>query len=280
MIELGIIQELEILKKTANGLYLHPEGSSDKEKVLLPNNQVPEHCKTGDLLSVFIYKDSEDRLIATTKTPFITLHELAVLEVIETSSIGAFLDWGLAKDLLLPFKEQTRRVKKGEHVLVSLYIDKSNRLCATMNVYNYLKPEHPYKKDDHVTGTVYETSKNFGAFVAVDNLYSGLIPKKELVQPLVPGDVVHARITSLREDGKMNLSLREKSYKQIKSDSELIYQELMNHNGFLSLNDKSSPEEIKKALQLSKASFKRAVGHLLKDKKIELTKQGIKLIKN
>lgn len=280
MIELGIIQELEILKKTANGLYLHPEGSSDKEKVLLPNNQVPEHCETGDLLSVFIYKDSEDRLIATTKTPFITLHELAVLEVIETSSIGAFLDWGLAKDLLLPFKEQTRRVKKGEHVLVSLYIDKSNRLCATMNVYNYLKPEHPYKKDDHVTGTVYETSKNFGAFVAVDNLYSGLIPKKELVQPLVPGDVVHARITSLREDGKMNLSLREKSYKQIKSDSELIYQELMNHNGFLSLNDKSSPEEIKKALQLSKASFKRAVGHLLKDKKIELTKQGIKLIKN
>lgn len=280
MIELGIIQELEILKKTANGLYLHQEGSSDKEKVLLPNNQVPEHCETGDLLSVFIYKDSEDRLIATTKTPFITLHELAVLEVIETSSIGAFLDWGLAKDLLLPFKEQTRRVKKGEHVLVSLYIDKSNRLCATMNVYNYLKPEHPYKKDDHVTGTVYETSKNFGAFVAVDNLYSGLIPKKELVQPLVPGDVVHARITSLREDGKMNLSLREKSYKQIKSDSELIYQELMNHNGFLSLNDKSSPEEIKKALQLSKASFKRAVGHLLKDKKIELTKQGIKLIKN
>ena len=280
MIELGIIQELEILKKTANGLYLHPEGSSDKEKVLLPNNQVPEHCKTGDLLSVFIYKDSEDRLIATTKTPFITLHELAVLEVIETSSIGAFLDWGLAKDLLLPFKEQTRRVKKGEHVLVSLYIDKSNRLCATMNVYNYLKPEHPYKKDDHVTGTVYETSKNFGAFVAVDNLYSGLIPKKELVQPLVPGDVVHARITSLREDGTMNLSLLEKSYTQIKSDSELIYQELMNHNGFLSLNDKSSPEEIKKALQLSKASFKRAVGHLLKDKKIELTKQGIKLIKN
>ena len=279
MIELGIIQELEVLKKTGNGLYLHPKGSTDQEKVLLPKNQVPEQCQIGDLLSVFIYKDSEDRLIATTQTPLITLHELAVLEVIETSQIGAFLNWGLAKDLLLPFKEQTRRVKKGEHVLVSLYIDKSHRLCATMNVYNYLKPNHPYKKEDHVTGTIYETSKNFGAFVAVDNQYPGLIPKKELVSPLVPGDIVHARITSLREDGKMNLSLREKSYKQIGSDSELIYQELVNHNGFLPLHDKSSPEEIKKVLHLSKASFKRAVGHLLKEKKIELTENGICLIK-
>lgn len=279
MIELGKTQELEVLKKSSNGIYLHPIGGSEKDKVLLPNNQVPDNCNIGDKLTVFIYRDSEDRLIATRETPYITLHQLAVLEVVETNSIGAFLNWGLAKDLFLPFKEQTRKVKKGDHVLVSLYTDKSNRLCATMNVYEYLNTNHSYKKDDHVTGIVYETSKNYGVFVAVDNQYSGLIPIKELAAPLIPGDTVHARITGIREDGKLNLSLRDKSYKQIGTDSDFIYHQLLKNNGFMPLHDKSSPEEIKAILNLSKAAFKRAVGHLLKERKIELTENGIRIKK-
>lgn len=279
MIELGKTQELEVLKKSSNGIYLHSLDNSEDEKVLLPNNQVPENCNIGDKITVFIYRDSEDRLIATRETPLITLHKLAVLEVIETSSIGAFLNWGLAKDLFLPFKEQTYKVKKGDKVLVCLYIDKSNRLCATMNVYNYLSTNHPYKKEDRVNGIVYETSKNYGAFVAIDNQYSGLIPIKELISPLIPGDVVDARITGIREDGKLNLSLREKSYKQIGTDSDLIYHILLKNNGFIPLHDKSSPEEIKSKLNLSKASFKRAVGHLLKEKKIELSDKGIRIRK-
>lgn len=276
MIELGKIQELTVVKKSSNGVYLNLPGGAEENKILLPNNQVPEGCRPGDVLSVFVYKDSEDRPIATTTTPYLTLGETAVLEVVQVAKIGAFLNWGLAKDLFLPFKEQTKRVKPQDKVLVALYIDKSDRLCATMNVYHYLESHSPYKKDDVVSGTVYETSGSFGVFVAVDNKYSALIPQKEAAQPLSVGDTVQARVSGVREDGKLNLSLRKKAYLQLDDDSALIL-EALKKTGHLYLHDKSSPEEIKRVFGLSKNAFKRAVGHLLKEGKITLSEDGIDL---
>ena len=161
MIALGEVQILKIVKKVDFGVYLAADGE-ETDKVLLPMKQVPQGAKTGDELEVFIYRDSKDRLIATTRRPAIVLGGLARLRVVQTGKIGAFLDWGLEKDLLLPFKEQTKPVKEGEECLAALYIDKSGRLCATMNVYPYLRQDSTYQKDDKVTGTVYEISNNFG----------------------------------------------------------------------------------------------------------------------
>lgn len=278
MIKLGEVQTLTVVKTTDFGVYLNIEGNSETEKVLLPKNQVPADCKLGDNIEVFIYKDSEDRIISTATIPPLSIGKVALLKVADVSAIGAFLDWGLLKDLLLPFKEQTERVHTGDEVLVSLYIDKSHRLCATMKVYDYLKLDSPYKKDDKVLGTVYELSDEFGAFVAVDNQYSALISKKELYSSLKPGDSVEARVISVREDGKLNLSIREKAYVQIDFDSEIIYKKLSDSGGQLPFNDKSNPELIKKEFNLSKNAFKRAIGHLLKDGKISISEEGIHLI--
>lgn len=277
MIKLGEIQTLQVVKKTEFGVYLNVPGASDTEKVLLPKNQVEPDTKLGDELEVFIYRDSDDRLIATTTHPPLTLGKIAMLKVIEVGNIGAFLDWGLAKDLLLPFKEQTRRVCTGEEVLVSLYIDKSNRLCGTMKVYHYLNNSSPYQKDDKVIGTVYELNSEFGAFVAVDNMYAALIPNKELYRDLKPGDSVEARVTNVREDGRLDLSIREKSYIQIDFDAQTILDRLSSNGGHLDLNDKSDPKEIKREFNLSKNAFKRAIGRLLKNGDITLLEEGISL---
>jgi Uncharacterized protein conserved in bacteria len=275
MIELGITQTLTVTKTTDFGVYLNTPDGPDSQKVLLPKNQVPKSTKLGDEITVFIYKDSEDRIIATTTAPALELGGLAVLKVIDVGKIGAFLDWGLVKDLLLPFKEQTNRVHVGDEVLISLYIDKSSRLCATMKVYEYLHTDSPYKVNDRVIGIVYEISEEFGAFVAVDNLYSALIPKKELYRNLKPGDSVEARVAEIKEDGKLTLSIREKTYIQMDADSEFIYKMLIEHNGTLPFNDKTSPEIIKEELNLSKNAFKRAIGRLLKEEKILQTEDGI-----
>lgn len=274
MIKLGEKQELEIIKKVDFGVYLAEKSGSD-EKVLLPGKQVPEGCDIGSRLEVFIYKDSDDRLIATTKTPKIMLGDVRMLKVKETSKIGAFMDWGLEKDVLLPFKEQTRKVKAGEEVLCAMYIDKSSRLCVTMNVYNYLLDKSPYSKDDKVIGTIYELSDNFGAFVAVDDIYSGLIPKKELYGNIEIGSTVNARVVSVREDGKLNLSIREKAYLQMDTDAEKLLDMLEKGGRKIPFNDKAAPALIREKTGMSKNEFKRAVGRLLKEGKIEIKPDSI-----
>ncbi|MDE7019893.1 MAG: S1 RNA-binding domain-containing protein [Lachnospiraceae bacterium] len=276
MIKLGEIQKLEIIKKVEFGVYLADKETQAADKVLLPVKQVPREAKIGDEIEVFVYRDSKDRLIATTTRPLITLGNVARLRVVQTGQIGAFLDWGLEKDLLLPFKEQKKRVKEGESCLVALYIDKSDRLCATMNVYRYLRQDSPYKKDDRVTGTVYEISDNFGAFVAVDDIYSGLIARKELYGDIQVGGTAAARVIDVREDGRLNLSIREKAYLQIEKDAEKILQVIDSYDGALPFTDKASPETIKREMQMSKNEFKRAVGHLLKEKKVIITERAIR----
>lgn len=264
MIKLGEKQELRVKKLVDFGVYLMDE----EVDVLLPKKQVPEGTKVMDLIEVFIYKDSSDRLIATTNEPKITMGKLAVLRVAQVNKMGAFLDWGLEKDLFLPFKQQTRKVREGDEVLVSLYIDKSERLCATMNVYKSLSSESPYKAGDDVAGTVYESSDRFGWFVAVDNMYSAIIPMHEAFGNIRIGDKVSCRVTKVREDGKLNLSLREKAYVQMYPDMDKIIQLLDSYNGVLPFTEKASPEVIKRETGMSKSEFKRAVGHLYKERKI------------
>lgn len=270
MLKLGEKQVLKIIKTVEFGVYLAPEGEAE-EKVLLPAKQVPDGAGVGTGLEVFLYRDSKDRMIATTKTPLLEMGTVARLKVVEVAKIGAFLDWGLEKDLLLPFKQQTYRVKAGDTPLVSLYIDKSNRLCATMNVYPALRQDSPYEKDARVSGQVYEVSDNFGAFVAVDDLYSGLIPKKELYGEIKPGDVVDARVTEVKADGKLNLSIREKAYLQIGDDAEKIMELIESYDGVLPFTEKASPEVIRRETNMSKNEFKRAVGNLLKNGRIDIT---------
>lgn len=268
MLRLGEKQRLKIVKKVSFGVYLAEEGG--QEKVLLPMKETPEGCELGDELEVFLYKDSRDRLIATTREPALTLGQIGLLRVKETGKIGAFLDWGLDKDLLLPFRQQTRRVRQGEECLAALYIDKSSRLCATMNVYPYLKTNSPYRIGDTVTGRVYETSENFGVFVAVDDMYSALIPKREAAGSFEIGEILKARVTDVKEDGKLDLSVREKAYIQMEEDARLVLQVIDEFAGVLPFGDKVSPEIIKREFGLSKNAFKRAVGRLLKQGKIEL----------
>lgn len=277
MIELGKRQLLEVVRKKEFGVYLG-EGPEDAAGVLLPKKQVPQGTEIGDKLEVYIYKDSEDRFIATTGEAKLQSGEAAVLKAKEVGKIGAFLDMGLEKDLLLPFREQNRRVKAGEECLVALYVDKSNRLAATMNVYPYMSSESPYKKDDKVTGTVYEIKENLGAFVAVDNKYYGLIPAREIFGGITVGDVIEARVVKVREDGKLDLSPREKAYVQIDMDARLVLEAMEEKGGVLPFNDKAAPELIKREFSMSKNAFKRAVGHLLKEGKIKITEKTIERI--
>lgn len=271
----GEKQELQIVKETGFGIYL-AESKDSKERVLLPKKEVEEGRKIGDVLEVFLYLDSSDRLIATRREPMVTLGKTAVLRVKDSTKVGAFLDWGLEKDLLLPFREQTTKVYPGDECLVALYCDKSGRLCATMRVYPYLLKQSPYRPDEQVTGRVYELSDNFGAFVAVDDRYSGLVPKRESgVQELRVGDQVRARVTGVKEDGKLDLSIRDKAYLQMDEDAEYVMQVIEEFDGVLPFNDKAKPEVIQREFGLSKNAFKRAVGRLLKEGRIEITENRI-----
>ncbi len=218
MIQLGEKQTLVIAKIVEFGVYLAEPGKEDV-RVLLPGRQVPPEAKLGDEIEVFVYKDSEDRIISTVREPKLKMGEVQVLTVVSVQKIGAFLDWGLEKDLFLPYKEQAGKVKEGDQVLVRLYIDKSKRLCASMQeLHEVLRTDSPYQVSDMVKGRVYELSDNFGAFVAVDDCYSALIPHHEDHSFLQIGSLVEARVTGVKPDGKLDLTMRQKAYKQIDQD--------------------------------------------------------------
>lgn len=276
MFNIGTKQELSAVKEVDFGMYFAEEGNKE-ERVLLPGKEVPEGTKLGDKLNLFLYKDSSDRLIATLRNPKVTVGETALLKVVGVSKIGAFLDWGLEKDLFLPFKEQTKKVFEGEEILVAAYVDKSKRLCATMKVYKYLKNDSPYEKDDWVNARIYEISDRFGAYVAVDDKYSALIPSKELTKEIKMGDVLEARVTSKLDDGRLNLSVRDKAYMTIGKDADYVLYLIKSYDGVLPFNDKANPETIKRECNMSKNQFKRAVGHLLKNQEIELGEKVIYL---
>lgn len=276
MIELGGTQELEVKRLTSVGAFLNTENGEDND-VLLPQSQIPEGTEEGDKLEVFIYNDSKDRIIATTKEPKIEVGELAHLMVVSTTDIGSFLDMGLERDLFLPFAETVGSVEKGKTYLVGAYIDKSGRLAATMKIKDLLDTDSPYKENDIVEGTIYSINRDIGAFVAVDDKYDGLIPNKELLGVHDVGEVLESRVSRVLEDGKLDLSLRDRSYIQMNEDSRTIMRALKDNGGTLDLHDKSSPDRIRKELEMSKSGFKRAVGMLLKENMIEFIENGIRI---
>ena len=276
MMELGKKQTLLVVKTVDFGVYLAEDMNADtRHQVLLPAKQVPAGTSAGDKLEVFIYKDSQDRMIATTREPLLAVGEAGLLKVKQITKIGAFLDWGLEKDLLLPYHEQTTRIFEGQECLVALYVDKSSRLCATMKVYHYLSTRTPYVTGDSVKGRVYEISDRFGVFVAVDDKYSALIPAREASGKYRPGEVLDLRVSEVKEDGKMNVTDRQKAYIQINEDAESVLSIIEEFAGVLPFDDKASPEVIKREFGLSKNAFKRAVGHLLKEGKIEIKDKRI-----
>ena len=256
MILLGKKQTLYVVNQVDFGVYLgETKDAPTGERVLLPIKQVPEGTKAGDALEVFIYKDSQDRLIATTREPVLQLGETAVLTVAQTGKLGAFMNWGLEKDLLLPFREQTAKVREGDECLVALYKDKSSRLCATMKVYHYLSSDSPYREGDTVKGRIYEISEQFGVFVAVDDKYSGLIPRQEAQGKYRVGDVLTLRVAQVKEDGKLTLSAKQKAYLQIGEDAEHVLEVIDEFAGVLPFDDKASPQVIEREFGLSKNAF-------------------------
>ncbi len=276
MMRLGEYQELYCVKKVDFGIYLADDPSAE-ERVLLPGKQVPEGTEIGDRLKVFLYKDSSDRPIATIHKPKLTLGGLACLTVKEVTRIGAFLDWGLEKDLFLPYKQMTERVSAGDEILVTLYIDKSERLCASMEgIYHLLGTHSPYQIGDMVRGRVYEFSDNFGMFVAVDDRYSARVPRHEDYSACRIGDVIEAKVSMVREDGKLELTLREKAYIQMDYDAQKVLELLDSYGGVLPFSEKASPEVIKRETGMSKNAFKRAIGHLYKERRITLEGSAIR----
>lgn len=273
MIRLGEKQVLKVVRMKDFGMYV----GDAEEAVLLPRKYVPAGTQVGDEVEVFVYRDSSDRLIATTEEPMLTLGQVGLLRVKEIGKIGAFLDWGLEKDLFLPYKEQSVQVRPGKSYPVALYIDKSKRLCATMKIYEYLSAESPYVKDEMVQGIVYQVNPNLGVFVAVDGKYHGMIPKKNAHGQFRVGDTVQARVVAVREDGKLELSMRERVEVQIAKDAAMVMEVLESYDGVLPFSEKASPEVIERELNMSKAAFKRAVGHLLKMKKIQVIDHKIRI---
>ena len=278
MIELGKKQTLLIVKSVEFGVYLAEDMNADtRHQVLLPAKQVPAGTSAGDKLEVFIYKDSQDRLIATTNEPLLMVGQAGLLKVKQVTRIGAFLDWGLEKDLFLPYKEMTKKVQPGDEVLVTLYIDKSRRLCASMKkLYDLMRTDSPYKKGDTVNGRIYEFGHDFGTFVAVDDCYSAMIPAHEDCSHLQIGDVIEAKVTGVKPDGKLDITMREKAYLQMDADAEKVMEVIEEFAGVLPFTDKASPEVIMRETGLSKNAFKRAVGRLYKERRIEITERAIR----
>lgn len=278
MVEIGKRQTLKVIRSKDFGVYL-AECEEDKDAVLLPRKQVPEGLKAGGEIEVFVYLDSSDRPIATVNQPLITLGELARLKVASVGNIGAFMNWGLEKDILMPFKEMVGKVREGKEYLVYMYMDKSNRPCVSMRLYNYLSTDSPFDKGEQVEGYVYQINERMGAFVAVQDKYQGLIPKQELHRKLRIGETISLRVSEVREDGKLNLSMNRPAYQQMEEDSEMVYQAILSYDGVLPFTDKATPEVIEREMGLSKNAFKRAVGRLLKEDRIEIHERNI-VIKN
>lgn len=273
--QIGTYHILEVDRLTDPGAYL-TDGETD---VLLPTKYIPSGTKAGDQLKVFVYRDSEDRIICTTQLPYATVNEFAYLKVNDTNNIGAFLDWGIDKDLLVPFKEQKAKLQRGYWVLVYIYLDeKSDRVAATAKVNKYFKEVNNLNQRDEVDLLVTDTT-DLGVNVVVNNAHRGLIYENDLFHDVLEGDRIKGFVKQVRPDGKLDISLRKEGLENLEIGAQQILQELRAHDGFLPLHDKSDPDDIQSQLQMSKKNFKRSVGILYKKQLIELDIKGLRLKK-
>ena len=274
-VKLGKYNQLEVVKTVDFGVYL--DGGDDGE-ILLPSRYVPENCKPGDVLNVFIYLDNEERLIATTLQPFVQVGEFACLEVAWVNEYGAFLDWGLMKDLFVPFREQKMKMQKGHRYVVHAHVDdESYRIMASAKVERYLSKDFPeYQPGEEVEVMIWQKT-DLGYKVIVDNKFGGLVYRKEIFKALEPGMRMQAFVRQVREDGKIDLTLQKDGAQKVGDFSEILLQYIKDHDGFTSLNDKSDAEEIYEAFGVSKKTFKKAVGDLYKKRLVVLVEGGIRL---
>lgn len=276
MTDLGRINTLAILRETSVGLYL---GNEDVEDVLLPFKYCPENFSIGDELEVFIYLDSEERRIATNIIPFVRLHEFALLEVVDVTEVGTFMDWGLEKHLFVPFGEQRHRMELGMWYVVYLDIDqKTDRLFGTNRVEQYLEDKVITVSIGEEVDLLVFIETDLGYTVIINNKHKGLVFHNEIFKEINPGDTLKGYIKHIREDGKIDVSLQPIGYVNTNSkNSEVIYQAIVDNQGTLALTDKSSPEAIYEAFGISKKAFKRALGDLYKQRKITIEDAEIKL---
>lgn len=275
-IKLGRYNQLEVVKAVDFGVYLN--GGDDGE-ILLPTRYVPDGCKPGDVLNVFIYLDNEERLIATTLQPRVQVGEFACLEVAWINEYGAFLDWGLMKDLFVPFREQKMKMQKGHRYVVHAHVDEdSYRIMASAKVERYLSKEFPpYQSGDEVEVMVWQKT-DLGYKVIVDDKFSGLVYQKEIFKSLEPGMRLQAYIRQVREDGKIDLTLQKDGLQKVEDFAEILLQYIKDNGGYTPLNDKSAAEDIYETFSVSKKTFKKAVGDLYKRRLILLVEDGIRLV--
>ncbi len=275
MIKLGKTQVLTIQRFTTVGAFLSDEEKS--QDILLPRKFVKKDWQVGKKIEVFVYKDNENRPIATTLKPKIELGQLAILQVKDINKVGAFLDWGLEKDLYLPYEEQTMKIRKHDYYLVALYEDKSTRLTATMKVGPYFSKEVPYKENDWVEGHVYSFDYDIGAFILVDNKYNAMLAANEIDGIMKVNDHVKLRVKNVKADGKIDLTRNNRVHEQLGSDSEKIYTILRDNGGYLRVGDNSDPKLIYSIFKMSKSQFKRSLGRLYKQRRIIFINDGIKI---
>lgn len=274
-IQLGRYNQLEVVKEVDFGMYLN--GGEDGE-ILLPKRYVPEDCKPGDMLNVFIYLDMDERLVATTLTPYAQVGEFAYLEVAWVNEYGAFLDWGLMKDLFVPFREQKMKMQKGKKYFVHVHLDdESYRIVASAKVERYLLKERPaYRHGEKVEVMVWQQT-DLGFKVIVDNQYSGMLYRNEVFCTLEPGMRVLAYIKQIRQDGKIDLELQQGGGRKVDDFSEVLLQHIKENQGFTPINDKTDAEVIYETFGVSKKTFKKAVGDLYKKRLVVLEEGGIRL---
>jgi hypothetical protein len=282
MIEIGKYNTLTILRDTKVGLFLgneteDPEGIHD---ILLPNKYVPSQFEIGDDLTVFVYLDHEERPVATTLEPYIFLNEFALLRVNYVNQVGAFMDWGMEKDILVPFKEQARPMEKGKRYLVYLYMDeKTNRLVASSKTNQFLNNENLTVENGEEVDIIVSHITEIGINVIINEMHKGLVYKDEVYDDAIrTGDRMRGYIKTIRPDNKIDVSLHKLGYQNIEPNAQKILDELKASRGFLRLNDNSHPEDIKTVLKMSKKTFKKAIGSLYKERKIEMKDDGIYLI--
>lgn len=279
MLQLGQHNTLTILRDTKVGLFLG--NGNEVDDVLLPNKYVPKVFEIGEEISVFVYLDHEERPVATTLVPYIFLNEFALLRVNYTNQIGAFMDWGMEKDILVPFKEQARPMEKGKRYLVYLYLDeKSNRLVASSKTNQFLDNETITVANGDEVDLIISHITDIGINVIINQKHKGLVYNDEVYDDRIrTGDKLIGYIKNVRDDGKIDVSLQKLGYQNIEPNAENILDELRASKGFLRLNDNSSPEDIKTVLKMSKKTFKKAIGLLYKEQLIDIKDDGIYLIK-